>query len=91
MTVQILILFYSTSRNATLYQQTNLNYIQHEKWDEPCMLQQEASMAEEATTDSTMDTRLYRSPRKSSPEEVRGEEIWKLLAGHNPNFSEEVG
>jgi hypothetical protein len=55
------------------------------------MLQQEASMAEEATTDSTMDTRLYRSPQKSSPEEVRGEEIWTLLAGHNPNFSEEVG
>jgi hypothetical protein len=50
------------------------------------MLQQEASMAEEATTDSTMDTTLYRCPQKSSPEEVHGEKIRKLLAGHNPNF-----
>jgi hypothetical protein len=43
-------------------------------------------MAEEDTTDSTMDTTMYRCPQKSSPEEAHGEQIRKLLAGHNPNF-----
>lgn len=52
----------------------------------PCILQQEGSRAEEATSYSTMDTKLCRKPKIGFLEKEHVEQLMTSSASHSPGF-----